>query len=180
MMRKNPDAIKNSLEDIKKIVNKEIAVGFPAGKALAYSNTGESVASVAAQHVFGIEVPKRDFMTASTPAIYEKTKFIMKRLASIIKNGKDPKGVGALMEAAGQVAADCIKKEIVNGDWVPNSEAPMSARLRQRVEHSWGILIPQGISYAEAKRTLRGSNKPLIDTGHMVNSVTYAVRDKKA
>lgn len=62
-----------------------------------------------------------------------------------------PGAIAALQEAAGMEGAEAIKDSILNGPWEPNSEETIK---------------------------LKGSSKPLIDTKHMTNSVTYVIRKK--
>ena len=125
---------------------KEVAVGFPAGKAQAYPD-GTGVAFVAACHVYGFGVPKRDFMGLAGFDIRRKAIPILK-LA--MKQDSERK-MEALMKTAGQVAADAVKKAIVDLDSPPNAPSTIAAK---------------------------GSENPLIDTGHMLESVTYAVRKR--
>ena len=54
----------------------------------------------------------------------------------------------------------------------------MSEALLGKVSESWGKDIPQGMSYVGAKREFRGSDKPLVDTGHMAGAVTSVIRDR--
>lgn len=138
------------LNRYKRAAGKEIAVGFPKGKAQAYPD-GESVVEVAAKNCFGIGVPKRDFMGEANDAIHQATKPIMRKIAEAVNQDK-ARAVTALTDAAGMVAADQIKKTIRDGAWVPNSPATVAAKK---------------------------SSKPLIDTGHMIQSVTYVVREKE-
>jgi hypothetical protein len=138
------------LNRYKRAAGKEIAVGFPKGKGQAYPD-GETVIEAAAKNCFGIGVPKRDFMGEAQDAIHQATKPIMKRIAQAVNEDK-AKAVNALTDAAGMVAADQIKKTIRDGAWVPNSPTTVARK---------------------------GSSKPLIDTGHMIQSVTYVVREKE-
>lgn len=183
VVRKNPDALNRLADRLKKLAGKEIAVGFPAGKAQAYPD-GTPVVEVAAAHVFGIGVKERDFMTLGKEMMKPKVKPVLRKIAKLaVKvdgNSTDAQAVQNLQESAGQLGQTAIREVIVDGDWAPNSDSPMSEGLREEISKSWGVDIPEGMSYLEAKRKFLGSDKPLIAMGHMVASVTYVVRDKSS
>lgn len=145
--RKNPEFLKKIKEKFGKARNKEVAVGFPKGKVQAYPD-GTEVAFVAACHVYGMGVPRRDFMGLALDGIKEKAIPIMKMLAKVDNEGQ----AMALMNAAGLVSQDEIKKAIVDLDTPPNAPSTIAQK---------------------------GSDNPLIDTSHMLQSVTYVVRNKK-
>lgn len=144
--RKNPDAISDVYKRMKSFGDKEVAVGFPAGKSQAYPD-GTGVATVAAYHVYGIGVPRRDFMGLALSDIKRHTKEIMKQAS----RASDERTQLALMETAGEIAKRDIQKAIVDLDDPPNDPKTIKAK---------------------------GSSNPLIDTSHMLQSVTYIVRDK--
>lgn len=147
--RKNPNAISEYLDGMKKLEEKEIAVGFPRGLAQAYPD-GTSVAEVAAKQCFGIGVPVRDFMKFGEILI-SKDSVIKECLEGIVKHSNKPDVGMALANAAGQKGVSLIQEAILTGDWVPNAPSTIAAK---------------------------GSDKPLIDTSHMKNSVTYVIRGK--
>lgn len=144
--RKNPNALKELAERLKKQSEKEVAVGFPKGTAQSYPD-GTSVIEVAAKHVYGIEVPQRDFMELAKDGIKEKAGPIIQ---AALAAGND-KELETLQHAAGQAGQVAVQEAIVELDTPPNSPRTIAAK---------------------------GSSNPLIDTGHMKNSVTYVVRDR--
>ena len=147
--RKNPTAINDYLEGMKKLTEKEIAIGYPKGKAEPYPD-GTSVAEVAAKQCYGIRVPVRDFMKFGELLISRDTT-IKEYLEAIAKHQNEPSVIKALSESAGSQGAALIKEAILTGNWPPNSPVTIAKK---------------------------GSDKPLIDTSHMKNSATYVVRDK--
>lgn len=169
---KKPGWVNKLLSFAKQLDAQVIAVGFPKGKCNPYP-TGESVAGVAMKHVIGDGVMKRDFMTYAQPLIQRRTKPLMAKIATA-----KPEEVEALAKAAGMEGASCIKEAILEGDWAPNSDAPMSAMLREDLEKQWGKKIPAGESYKAAKLRIKHADKPLVLSSHMVNSVTFDVRDR--
>jgi hypothetical protein len=147
--RKNPNAVKAVYERLGKAAEKEIAIGFPKGKAKAYPD-GTRVIDVAAAHVFGVGVPQRDFMAFAKEGIVKDCSPIIESLAGL-EEGSGA-GADALREAAGMVGAEAIKKAILDGDYTPNAPATIKAK--------------------------HGSTTPLIDSALMQNSVTYVVRER--
>jgi len=172
--RKNKNWLAGVMKNFRQLDGKEIVVGFPLGKQNAYPD-GESVVEVAARHVFGIGVVQRDFMSYALDDINQKTKPILKRIVQLNNQG-DYAGANKLMKAAGEVGAQAIKDAVINGIWTPNSDNPMGVGLAKVLTVKWGQPVSADMSYREAKMKIRGSDKPLIDTAHMVNSVTYDVR----
>ena len=151
--RKNPLALQGVVVNFKKLASREIAVGFPAGECEAYPD-GTSVAQVAASHVFGVGVPQRDFMALAKGDIAEKTRPILEKIVEISSNRSglgDAQKVDRLQNAAGMAAQSAIRQAIVDLDTPPNSPATIAAK---------------------------GSDNPLIDTGHMKDSVTWVVRER--
>ena len=144
--QKNPGWIGRFTKMLLSKEEKEIAVGFPKGKARAYPD-GTDLVGVAAANCFGIGIPKRDFMTYAKDGIDKRTKDIIK----LIAKEKDEKVTEALQEAAGQEGVAAIQDSIMNGPWEPNSPITVA---------------------------LKGSSRPLIDTRHMHNNVTYIIRKK--
>ena len=149
--RKNPNAVKEVYSRLQRGAGREVAVGFPRGAATAYPETGEAVATVAAQHVYGVGVPRRDFMAQAQAGIVEGTRSWMRRAAK----AETAQVAEQALEAAGMAGANAIKVAIVDGDYQALSEET----IRRREENN------------------RPGAKPLIDTGHMVRSVTHVVRD---
>lgn len=147
--RKNPMGILNRLATMFKLSEKEIAVGYPKGKAEAYPD-GTPVAEVAAKNCYGIGVPVRNFM-AFADELIKSDSTIASCMKEIALRPDKASEAAALAEAAGQRGAALVKQAITEGDWVPNSPATIA---------------------------IKGSDKPLIDTSHMRNSATYVVRDK--
>ena len=148
VIRKNATALQDFVDKLQKKATREIAVGFPKGKANAYPD-GTSVISVAASNTFGIGVPQRDFMSFSKQKIVQDCHPLLISLGSM----EEGKGAEALREAVGMAGQAAIQAAIIEGEYTPNAPATIAAK-------------------GEGKN-------PLIDTSHMVNSVTYVVRERK-
>lgn len=156
--RKNPNALKDVKKHLYELANKEIAVGFPEGKTQAYSGQEHpgfeqqgpiSVPSVAAAHVYGIGVPRRNFMAMAKQGMIEKSLKILRHL-SVTAGNKDLSN--KVFEQAGLSAQAEIRKAITDLNVPPNSPKTIEKK---------------------------GFNNPLIWTGHMRKSATYVVRNKK-
>ena len=147
--RKNPNALREVIERIGRAAQKEIAVGFPKGKAQAYPD-GTSVIDVAAWNVFGTKsIPERNFMALARRGIVKNCEPLLKELGKL----KEGRGAEALRNAIGEVGKSAIQDAITDLNDPPNAPSTIKAK---------------------------GSSNPLIDTGHMLNSVTYDVRDRSA
>lgn len=141
--QRNPQALTRAYRNMVGRTTKEVAVGFPAGQAQAYPD-GTPVAIVAAVHVYGLGVPKRDFMGLAKDEITTRTAPIIR--AALTATNKEP-----LYDSAGLAAQAAIQNAIVALDDPPNAPATIKAKK---------------------------SSNPLVDTGHMVESVTFVVRDR--
>ncbi len=148
--RKNPDWLKNLLKRYKE--ESVLAIGYPVGTSaigLEYPD-GTPVVLVAAVNNFGSAsrgIPARPFMAQGAEPALEATMPIAKALMPKINEGKAT--IEQVLEKMGKFAEAAFKAQITDGSWVPNK--------------------PETIQR-------KGSQRPLIDTGLMRNSLTYAVR----
>jgi hypothetical protein len=154
--RKNPKALDAVVANIGKVGGSVVAVGFPRGQSNAYPD-GTSVIEVAAKHVYGVDVPQRDFMTLAKPEVISRTKEAMDTLRG---GGLNQKQIDIALTAAGEEGVSAIKQAITDLDTPPNAPGTLHPDV--------GGTNPKG----------KKSTNPLIDTEHMRDSVTYAVRKK--
>jgi hypothetical protein len=142
------------------LANKVARVGFfPSSK---YED-GTSVAYVAAIQEFGAPsqgIPPRPFMRPTADAQRGAWQATARQGAQAVAKGSAT-GVQVL-DAIGQLAAGDIRKAISNVASPPLKQSTIDARLRQRAD----------------KVTLGKLNKPLVDTGTLLNAVTSEVGDK--
>lgn len=128
----------------------EVAVGFPKGKASIgspYYPSGASVLEVAIANNYGLGVPRRPFMSVAAQRMRPMYRQQIQKFAPALLAGKVSPEIA--LNVVGRLATDIIRKTITTGEWVPNS--------------------PETIAQ-------KGSDRPLIDTGHMRMSATYVVR----
>lgn len=146
--RSNPKAIEKIQKRIKKAKKATAArVGFPKAEPHAESE-GETIPEIAFKHEFGEgRVPERSFMRTT---LFENKAEITKMLS--IEGKAVVNGQANIQTALGKVGlktADLMKVTLIKLKDPPNSP------------------------YTIAKK---GSSNPLIDTGQMVNSITWEVK----
>ena len=143
---------KKFFEEIEKLVKMQVRVGYQQGKNF-HEEEGKKVdiLDVAMFNELGTSrIPSRPFMRDSVDDNAESiTKFCQAQLKGIANGSKDAETV---MKAIGAMQVGLVQKTIVEGNFTPN-----------------------------APRTIakKGSDKPLIDTGLMRQSVHYVITDKK-
>lgn len=96
-------------------------------------------------------IPPRPFMDLASENFAKKAGAILRRLLK--KYGSGEMNARQVFEFLGQKAADEIKKAMRNGAWTPLSPSTVASRRH-------------------------GGAKPLIDTGTLVNSVSFEIKPK--
>lgn len=136
------------MAQLQELYSLEVTVGFHSN-AVPYEDK-TSLLDVAMWNQLGtVRSPSRPFMTdAVEKHIKDYNDFLEAEEDALVKGKSDAK---QMLEQLGLFAKAKMQMEIVDGSFVPNSP------------------------YTIAKK---GSDKPLIDTGHMRQSVTYVVRPK--
>lgn len=121
-----------------------------------------NVAQVASFHEFGDGVPQRSFFRPTLDGNREKYGELLARTMRLVLDGKLTPKKG--LELVGlQVAVD-VKQAITDLDSPPLADSTIARKLAKS-----GLKGQKAQSYAE------GGANPLIDTGHMRQSVTYKV-----
>lgn len=98
-----------------------------------------------------------------------------------LKLDKDGKAVALLsMGRAGQIAASSVQQKIVDGPFIPLSPRTIADRARKRIAIDWaGMRAWRKANPGQAVNMLDWvSDKPLIATGAMRQSITYVVEDR--
>lgn len=140
---------------LRQLNHTEVFVGFQAGKGTAKKRTkgkieesGLDILTVAVWNEFGTSrIPARPFISQTWEKGRDK---IMKFTQQVVKQVIDGKAdVKTATNMLGTKVKSMIQSTIRNGEFVPN--APSTVKKK-------------------------GSDKPLIDTGTMRQSVTYEVR----
>ena len=136
---------------LKELDSLEVAVGYTAESG-SYddSDNPPTLVEVAAVNEFGTDrIPSRPFIRGTyLDHTDEVENFIKRSVATGIRRKEEP---NAIMSRIGVYAKGLMQKEIVEGAWAPN--APLTIKRKH-------------------------SDKPLIDTGRMRQSIVYVVRKK--
>jgi hypothetical protein len=139
--------LKDFLRRIEEAKSISIKVGILAGEGAAATNDGKStVIDVAEQNEFGIGVPERSFIRAWADGQQAQNQALIKLLGERIVKGEITKQQA--IDQIGTVSVASIQKRISEGIEPPNS--PKTIRKK-------------------------GSSTPLIDTGQLRSSISYAV-----
>lgn len=140
--------------EIEKLIRLECRVGFQRGtKAKKRSGNIENgvpdLVDVALWNEFGTKnSPSRPFLRQSVDDNLGLINYYCKKLVKDFKNGAP---ADYLLNSCGKFGKKLIQEKIKSGNFSPN--APSTIKKK-------------------------GSNKPLIDTGHMRNSVNFVIQEK--
>ena len=150
-----PGSIKKLIEKMKRFSEKGVVAGFPRGQLNTphyepekpEDGPGLSIIDVAIINNFGINVPRRDFMTPSTK---KWKKFFDESLDKIKKElENETVDVDKFLNLMGQKGADIISQEIIALRTPPNSPVTIARKK---------------------------SSNPLVDSGDMARSTTWQIR----
>lgn len=121
------------------------------GKGRSIRNTDQPLAVIAAIHEFGLgDMPQRSFLRS---AYDENLPMIDKMIQRVANGAVFGLGTNAALNQLGNVVQGMVQRKIVDGPFVPNSPATIKRKK---------------------------SSKPLIDTGHLRQSIRYVIERKGA
>ncbi len=121
------------------------------GKGGSIRNTDQPLAVIAAIHEFGLgDMPQRSFLRS---AYDENLPMIDKMIQRVANGAVFGLGTNAALNQLGNVVQGMVQRKIVDGPFVPNSPATIKRKK---------------------------SSKPLIDTGHLRQSIRYVIERKGA
>lgn len=119
------------------------------GKGGSIRNTDQPLAVIAAIHEFGLgDMPQRSFLRS---AYDENLPMIDKMIQRVANGAVFGLGTNAALNRLGNVVQGMVQRKIVDGPFVPNSPATIKRKK---------------------------SSKPLIDTGHLRQSIRYVIERK--
>lgn len=143
---------KKFFKEIEKLTKMQVRVGYQQGKNF-HEEDGKKVdiLDVAMFNELGTSrIPSRPFMRDSVDDNAESiTKFCQSQLKSVTNGSKDAESA---LKAIGAMQVGLVQKTIKDGSFTPNAPSTIEKK---------------------------GSDKPLIDTGLMRQSVHYVITDKK-
>lgn len=121
------------------------------GKGGSIRNTDQPLAVIAAIHEFGLgDMPQRSFLRSA----YDENLPVIDKMIQRVANGAVfGLGTNAALNQLGNVIQGMVQRKIVDGPFVPNSPATIKRKK---------------------------SSKPLIDTGHLRQSIRYVIERKGA
>lgn len=147
------DALSKVVKDLTKL---RVLVGVPAADASRADGEPINNAALAYIHNYGspaANIPARPFMEPGIKAAEDEIVAALRFSATAALRG-DTQAVDAGLNRAGIVAQESIRHEINDGDFAPLAPATVADRLAHGFD----------------------SDKPLIRSGAMRNSITYVIR----
>lgn len=119
------------------------------GKGGSIRNTDQPLAVIAAIHEFGLgDMPQRSFLRS---AYDENLPMIDKMIQRVANGAVFGLGTNAALNQLGNVVQGMVQRKIVDGPFVPNSPATIKRKK---------------------------SSRPLIDAGHLRQSIRYVIERK--
>jgi hypothetical protein len=155
---------KRLLEQLRELSKLQVRVGYQRGENTD-EDSGADIADIAMWNELGtVNMPSRPFMRDSVDNhAGEIQAFCEAQLRAIAGGGQTAQGA---LNAIGSMQKGLVQNEIREGNFAPNSDITING--------GW-MRTPGGKPfYVKGK----GSNKPLIDTGRMRQSVNYVIREK--
>lgn len=157
------------LASLRLLTEKEVLVGIPAG-ADARPDGKIGNAALGYIHETGApekNIPARPWLAPGVASAREEIQRRMEGAGRAAMNG-DAQGVLQQFAGAGQDAVNAVRRRVQAGLSPPLAPATVARRRRRT----------PGSSYRRAATTAADTT-PLIDTGDLIRSVTYVVRDRK-
>lgn len=143
---------KKIIKNMKTLDKKVLKVGIQSGDKT--SDGKEDLAYVASLHEFGSpggKIPERSFIRTAIDSNERKIDNLFDKLAFRILSGSV--SIRGALDIMGLAITGMIQEQITDGEYVPLAPAT----IKQRKNHS---------------------DKPLIDTGHMRQSIRHVIEDK--
>ena len=141
------------MKELRELAELEVGIGFQ--RVTASEENGTDITDIAMWNEFGTEgkyggehIPSRPFMRDSVDKHIPAIEHMLKAQEGALLNGASARKV---LETVGVFQKDLMQTEIEQGDFVANAEATIKRK---------------------------GSDKPLIDTGQMKNSVNFWIQKK--
>jgi hypothetical protein len=177
-MKITKDNTRSFFEALEKLTGAKVMVGIPSDTEQHFGSTGREArtdttignATLGYIHENGSparNIPARPFLAPGVANSKDKWTNYLKQAATLASEGKTA-AVDRALHAAGQTAVNAVKATIAAGIPPPLAQSTIDAR-RQR---------SRGSSYRRAA-VVASDTTPLIDTGQLINSISYAIRRKR-
>lgn len=151
------DRTREMLKAVENLTKMEVLVGIPAGSDR--TGGGPTNAMLGYVHEYGSparNIPARPFLHPGIRAAQSKIEAVFRKGADAALSGDEKAGDVAL-NSAGLIGMTEAKKMITSGNFAPLKPATIAARRRKGF-------------YSE---------KPLVVTASLLNSITYVIRPKE-
>lgn len=137
------------MKELLELADLEVRIGYQRGQAAAGDNPRADLVDIAMWNEFGtVNIPSRPFMRDSVDKHIPAINHMLMAQKDALLEGASAREI---LETAGLFQQDLIQTEIEQGDFVANA----ASTIRKK-----------------------GSDKPLIDTGTMKDSVHYQIVKK--
>lgn len=173
--------IRDELDGIVKatrdLANKEVLIGVPS---TADSRNGSNVgnASIAYWMEFGVpeqNIPARPFLVPGVAAIRDRAVVRLRKAGESVLDGQ-PQKADAQFEAIGLEGASSVQNKIRSGPFVPLAPSTIAARRKSDLSQLDELYKHDQIA-SDQHAALTGV-QPLIDTGKLLQSISYVVRKR--
>lgn len=155
MMKQTRKSLGKIQERLEVATGKSVLVGIPASKAARDAESKMTNVDIAYIQNFGspeANIPSREFMRPGVVKAQSKIVKALRLAGQAAFNGEAP---DKYLHMAGLVAQASIKAKLTDGPFLPLAASTVAARLHRG----------------------KKSDKPLIDTGQLRNSINYVIRD---
>jgi len=150
-------------QTLKELAELEVRVGFQKGQVS--EKDGTDICDIAAWNELGTDdIPSRPFIRQSVDDNADKINTYLRTQVLSITHGK---GAEDVLDKIGNYQKKLIQKKIKDGEFVPNADITVTGGWMRNKKSGKPF-------YVEGKK----SNKPLIDTGRMRQSVNYVIQRK--
>lgn len=174
--------IRDELDGIVKatrdLANKEVLIGVPS-TAAGRDDTGEvNNAAIAYWMEFGVpehNIPARPFLVPGVAAIRDRAVVRLRKAGESVLDGQ-PQKADAQFEAIGLEGASSVQNKIRSGPFVPLAPSTIAARRKSDLSQLDELYKHDQIA-SDQHAALTGV-QPLIDTGKLLQSISYVVRKR--
>lgn len=171
------DKAQSILDALKTIGSKDVLVGIPAADSarddVPFGNAG--IGYVNENSSPAQNIPARPHLQLGVKSVQDKTLPLLKQAALFTLDG-NISGADRLLNQAGAIAADGVRRFITASHFTPLASSTLAARARKGRKGAQAELVSRAAGNAPDNANAR----PLIDTGQYRRSITYIVRDKNA
>lgn len=175
------DAIPQLERTIKELADTRILVGIPHESAMS-GREGSPISNAALGYIHNFgepsrNIPQREFMA---PGIESVLPELTARLRGAAEAGLDgePEKMQIQLQAVGLLAQNAIKKRIQGNIPPPLAYATVLGRIRRRKSATWRKKrrVEVDANLAAGRAPAAGLFTALIDTGSLINAITYVLR----